>query len=79
MRRRKIEFVVDDYVYLNILTIKRVMRLGKKRKLSSQNISPYMILRLIGNEAYELKLLTDLALMCPIFHVSLLKKCIGDL
>ncbi|XP_069154386.1 uncharacterized protein [Solanum lycopersicum] len=32
----------------------------------------------VGNVAYELRLPSELALVHPVFHVSMLKKCIGD-
>ncbi|WMV38122.1 hypothetical protein MTR67_031507 [Solanum verrucosum] len=37
------------------------------------------ILRRIGKVAYELDLPNDMAAVHPISHVSLLKKCVGDL
>ncbi|KAF3685344.1 hypothetical protein FXO37_00715 [Capsicum annuum] len=41
-------------------------------------IGPNLILSRFGNVAYELELPLDLASVHPVFHVSLLKKCIGD-
>ncbi|WMV49811.1 hypothetical protein MTR67_043196 [Solanum verrucosum] len=38
----------------------------------------YQILRRIGKVAYELQLPNELASVHPVFHVYLLKKCIGD-
>ncbi|KAF3640559.1 putative elongation factor P-like isoform 2 [Capsicum annuum] len=58
--------------------MKRVKSFGKKGKLSPQYISPYQILSRFRKVAYELELPSDLALVHPVFHVSLLKKCIGD-
>ncbi|WMV55678.1 hypothetical protein MTR67_049063 [Solanum verrucosum] len=58
--------------------MKGVMRFGKKGKLSSRYVSPYRILKRIGKMAYELELPADLAAVHPVFHVSLLKKCVGD-
>lgn len=58
--------------------MKEVKRFGKKGKLSSRYIGPYKILSHFGKMAYELELLTDLALVHPVFHISLLKKCITN-
>ncbi|WMV41163.1 hypothetical protein MTR67_034548 [Solanum verrucosum] len=55
-----------------------VMRFGKKGKLSPHFISPYEILRCVGKVAYELVLPNELASVHPVFHVSMLEKCVGD-
>ncbi|WMV45786.1 hypothetical protein MTR67_039171 [Solanum verrucosum] len=58
--------------------MKRVMRFGKKGKLSPNYVVPYQILRRINKFAYELDLLNDFASVHLIFHVSLLKNYVGD-
>ncbi|WMV24155.1 hypothetical protein MTR67_017540 [Solanum verrucosum] len=58
--------------------MKGVMRFGKKGKLSLRYIGPYRISKRIGNVAYELELLSELAVVHPVFHISMLKKCMGD-
>ncbi|WMV55178.1 hypothetical protein MTR67_048563 [Solanum verrucosum] len=58
--------------------MKGVMRFGKKGKLSPRYIGPYRIAKRIGNVAYELELPQELAAVNPVFHISMLKKCIGD-
>ena len=58
--------------------MKGVMRFGKKGKLSPRYVGPYKILKRVGKVAYELELLAELAAVHPVFHISLLKKCVGD-
>ncbi|WMV50782.1 hypothetical protein MTR67_044167 [Solanum verrucosum] len=58
--------------------MKGVMRFGKKGKLSPRYVGPYRILKRIGKVAYELELPVELAAVHLVFHVSLLKKCVGD-
>ena len=58
--------------------MKGVIRIGKKGKLSPCYVGPYEILQSVGKIAYELKLPNELASVHPIFHVSILKMCIGD-
>ncbi|KAH0657753.1 hypothetical protein KY289_026501 [Solanum tuberosum] len=77
VRRRALEFEVDDWVYLKVSPMKGVMRFRKKGKLSPRYIGPYRIVKRIGNVAYELELPQELAAVHPVFHISMLKKCIG--
>ena len=77
-RRRDLEFQVDDWVFLKVSPMKGVMRFGKKGKLSPRYIGPYRIIRKVGQVAYELDLPTELELVHPVFHVSMLRKCVGD-
>ncbi|WMV37841.1 hypothetical protein MTR67_031226 [Solanum verrucosum] len=39
---------------------------------------PYRILKRIGEVAYELELPVDLAAVHQVFHISFLRKCVGD-
>ncbi|WMV37185.1 hypothetical protein MTR67_030570 [Solanum verrucosum] len=78
MRRRDLEFDVHDWVYLKISTMKGVMRFCKKGKLSPCYVGPYLILRRIGKVSYELDLPYELVSVHPFFHLSMLKKCVGD-
>ncbi|WMV51215.1 hypothetical protein MTR67_044600 [Solanum verrucosum] len=54
------------------------MRFGKKGKLSPRYIGPYRISKRVGNVAYELELPQELVAVHPVFHISMLKKCMGD-
>ncbi|WMV37389.1 hypothetical protein MTR67_030774 [Solanum verrucosum] len=58
--------------------MKGVMRFGKKGKLSPRYIGPYRIAKRIGNVTYELKLPQELAVVHPVFHISMLKKYMRD-
>ncbi|WMV55524.1 hypothetical protein MTR67_048909 [Solanum verrucosum] len=53
-------------------------KFGKKEKLSPRYVGPYKILKRIGKMAYELELLAELAAVHSVFHISLLKKCVGN-
>ncbi|WMV18432.1 hypothetical protein MTR67_011817 [Solanum verrucosum] len=66
VRRRDLEFEVDDWVYLKVSPMKGVMRFGKKGKLSPRYIGPYRISKRIDNVAYELKLPSELVVVHPI-------------
>ncbi|WMV14973.1 hypothetical protein MTR67_008358 [Solanum verrucosum] len=75
---RPLEFEIDDWVYLKVSPIKGVIRFGKKGKLSPRYIGPYLIVKRIGSVAYELELPQELATVHPVFHISMLKKCMRD-
>ncbi|WMV58942.1 hypothetical protein MTR67_052327 [Solanum verrucosum] len=75
---RELEFEIDDWVYLKVSPMKGVMRFGNKGKLSPWYTGPYKIPKRIGNIAYELELPQDLVAVHLVFHISMLKKCMGD-
>ncbi|MCF8701880.1 hypothetical protein L3054_10855 [Corynebacterium sp. MC-10] len=77
-RRRPLEFQIGDWVFLKVSPMKGVMRFGKRGKLSPRYVGPYQIVRRIGKVAYELDLPTAMEGIHPVFHVSMLRKCIGD-
>ena len=58
--------------------MKRVLRFFMKGKLSPHYVGPHEILQRVCKVAYELKLPSELPSVYPVFHVSMLKKCIGD-
>ncbi|XP_069144421.1 uncharacterized protein [Solanum lycopersicum] len=77
-RNRPLEFDAGDQVYLKISPIKGVMRFGNKGKLYPRYVGTYEILQHMGEVAYELALPAEIASIHPVFHVSMLKKCLGD-
>ena len=78
VRRRSLDFEVDDWVYLKVSPMKGVMSFGKKGKLSPGYIIPYLIDKKIGNVAVDIDLPSNLAVVHPVFYISMLKKCMGD-
>ena len=72
VRRMELEFQVDDWLILKISPMKGVMIFGKKRKLNTRYVGPYKIMKRVGKVAYELELLAELAVVYPVFHISLL-------
>ena len=78
VRRRELEFEVDDWIYLKVSPIKGIMILGKKGKLSPLYIGPYIISKRFGNVAYDIGLPQELVAVHSVFHIPMFKKCIGD-
>ncbi|XP_074292024.1 uncharacterized protein LOC141618858 [Silene latifolia] len=58
--------------------MKRVMRFGKRGKLSQKYIGPYEILDRVGEVAYRLVLPPALARVHNVFNVSQLRKYVSD-
>lgn len=56
MRRRELEFNVDDWVFLKFLSMKGVVKFRKKEKFSIRYIGPFQILRSTRIIAYELEI-----------------------
>ena len=63
-------------MYLEISPMTGVVRFGKKGMLSPRYVDHYENLQRVGKGAYELKLPSELTSFDPVFHVSILKKCI---
>ena len=78
VRRKDLEFDVGDLVYLKVSPMKGVKRFGKKGKLSPHYLGPYRVLNHVGKIAYKIDLPAELSAIHPVFHVSMLKKNIGD-
>ncbi|XP_070039340.1 uncharacterized protein [Nicotiana tomentosiformis] len=78
MRRRDLEFKEDNWVFLKVSSMKGIMRFGKKGKLNTRYIGPYKIIKRIGQVAYRFELPPKMSLFHLVFHVSMLKKVVGD-
>ncbi|GKA86756.1 hypothetical protein Tco_0808467 [Tanacetum coccineum] len=77
-RRKPLEFNEGDHVMLKVAPWKGAVHFGKKRKLAPRFIGPFEITEMIGKVAYRLRLPQELNNVHDTFHVSNLKKCLGD-
>ncbi|XP_042410118.1 uncharacterized protein LOC121999512 [Zingiber officinale] len=77
-RRRDLEFVVGDHIFLKMSPMKGVMRFRKKGKLSPRYIGPFEILDRVGTRAYWVALPPNLSEVHNVFHVSMLRQYIAN-
>ena len=78
LKRKDIEYEVGDKVFLKVSPLKKILRFGRKGKLSPRFICPYKILERVGPIAYRLTLPLELAKLHDVFHVSMLRRYRSD-
>ncbi|KAL4279073.1 hypothetical protein GQ457_03G013180 [Hibiscus cannabinus] len=78
LKRKEIEFSVGDQVFLKVSPWKKVLRFGRKGKLSLRFIGPYRIAWRVGPVAYSLELPPELQRIHDVFHVSMLRRYRSD-
>nr|GFA17188.1 putative reverse transcriptase domain-containing protein [Tanacetum cinerariifolium] len=91
LKRKPMEFQVEDKVMLKVSPWKGVVRFGKRRKLNprlvrfskrgklnSRYVGPLKVLERIGDVAYKLDLPEELSRVHNTLHMSNLKKCHAD-
>ena len=61
-------------MFLKVSSWKKILRFGRKGKLSPRFIGPYEILEKGGPVAYRLALPLELAKLHDVFHVSILRR-----
>ena len=76
-RRSDRQFEEGDMVFIRVRPKRSSLSLGKYKKLSARYCGPYVILKKINDQAYEL-LLPPHVKVHNVFHVSLLKKYVPD-
>ncbi|KAI3686136.1 hypothetical protein L1987_79809 [Smallanthus sonchifolius] len=75
--RKDVHFLIDDWVYVKLQPYRQgSVRLRRHHKLGRRYFGPYRIIAKIGEVAYKLDLPATTKIH-PVFHVSLLRKCIG--
>ncbi|XP_062103897.1 uncharacterized protein LOC133815018 [Humulus lupulus] len=78
LKRRELEFLVGDQVFLRVSPMKGVMNFWKKGKLIPMYIGLFEILERVGQVAYCLALPPGLAETHNVFHISKLRKYVLD-
>ena len=78
LKRRDIAYEVGDKVFLKVSPWRKILRFGKKGKLSPRFIGTNEVLERIGHVAYHLALPPELAKLHNVFHVSMLRRYRSD-
>ena len=78
MKRKDIRYEIGEKVFLKVSLWKKVMRFGKKGKLSPRFIGPYEVIEKVGLVEYRLALPQDLEKIYNAFHVSKLRRYRSD-
>ncbi|XP_020245340.1 uncharacterized protein LOC109823466 [Asparagus officinalis] len=77
-KRRHLEFQPGDHVFLKISPNRCTIRFGRRGKLTPRYVGPFDVLEKIGEVVYRLALLPALAGVHDVFHVSQLRRYVGD-
>ena len=78
MKRKDIRYEIGEKVFLKVSPWKKVMRFGKKGKLSHRFIGPYEVIEKVGPMAYPLALPPELEKIHNVFHVLMLGRYQSD-
>ena len=74
LKRKDIQYDIDEKVFLKVSPWKKVMRFKRKGKLSPRFIGPYEVIKKMGLVAYRLALSPELEKFHNVFHVSMLRR-----
>ena len=72
MKRKDIRYEISEKVFLKVSPWKKVMRFGKKGKLSPKFIRPFEVIEKVGPMEYRLAIPLELEKIHNVFHVSVL-------
>ena len=78
MKRKVVRYEIIEKVFLKVSLWKKVMRFGRKGKLSLRFIRPYEVIEKAGLVAYRLALPPELEKIHTVFHVSMLRRYRSD-
>ena len=79
VRRRPLEFKVRDHIFLKVMPKRRVVRFGKRDKLSPRFIGTFEILEKVGTVAYRLVLPPSMSGVLEVFLASMLRRYTANL
>ncbi|KAJ4802068.1 polyprotein [Rhynchospora pubera] len=78
VHRRPVEYKDGERVWLKVSPMRGVYRFGVTGKLSPRYVGPFPVEERVGAVAYKLKLPDELNRIHPVFHVSQLRRFVGD-
>ncbi|XP_017621027.1 uncharacterized protein LOC108465215 [Gossypium arboreum] len=78
LKRKEIKYSIGDYVFLKVSPSKKILRFGRKAKLSLRFIGPYRILKHVGLVTCQLELPPKLDRIHDVFHISMLRRYCSD-
>lgn len=74
LKRKDIEYLVGDKVFLKVSPWRKVLQFGRRGKLSPRYIGSYETVERVGPMAYHLALPPYLDKIHNLFHVSMLRR-----
>jgi len=77
-RRKSLEFIVGDKVFLNVSLMKGITCVSRKSKLDPRYVGPFEVLERVGSVAYRLALPLKMEKIHNVFHISQLRKYMQD-
>ena len=78
IKRKDVRYEIGENVFLKVSPRKKVMRFGRKGKLSPKFIGLYEMIEKVGPVAYRLALPLKLEKIHNVFHVSMLRRYRSD-
>ncbi|GKB07319.1 putative reverse transcriptase domain-containing protein [Tanacetum coccineum] len=78
LKRKLMDFQVEDKIMLIVSPWKGVVRFGKRGKLNPRYVGSFKVLEKVREVAYKLELPQELSRVHNTFHVYNLKKCHAD-